>query len=492
MTVSSPTGGMSTRSILLALVSVAVLSACGNSEPPALLASAAGMSSAVPRNDALANAVPAEICDLLANQPGSRIELDATTCPSCRADSLDSAIDGNFDTVATVNFAASTADVVGAFRLRVTAPPGATFPAGLAGAFKGRALGSDGTTSLAQISTTIRTYKSGLLSETSIPSAEGPNVGTFEEQFSLQSFAPTMDFDAMEMDYQWRGNDRAAAVRVSEFCNGSKLSVSLPDPPRTPSVSPRSVGPDPDGNTQVDLLLLYSPRFVRGMGSEAAARREAMRLTELANQFFANSKIAARYRVRDLQLYSGISETLTTSNALVLLQQDPRVASHRDAVGADLVALFVSQDLGFDLCGKATPFNGGVPSEKADGVDRNTDSFAIMAMGPGQFRKGCSATVFAHELGHVLGGGHEASSSPPGSYWKPYAHASTCGTKADGTMQTTIMHQDSDAESSYFSSPSLMRDGQPCGSEGTDGTETTQADNARSIREALPFVAGYR
>lgn len=439
-----------------------------------------------------------EICDATFGASGAHITFEPIACPDCVIEDAAQGADDHFDSVAIVRFAASPAGAVGTVRVRAIASPGTVFSPGYAGVFLGQPLNAAGLRIDAQISRSVQTYLAGVLQESSLPSAEGPNIGvTQPEQFSLLGLKTTKPFDAVELTYQWRGATEPAALRISEFCSASRIAEGafIDAPPRSPRAGSVATA-DAEGLHRIGLLLLYTPRYLQSLGSVAAVSSELERVVARANTLFANSGIPARYELKAIQPYSGVSETLPTGVALNVLQTDAQVKGYRDQIGADLTALVATRDLGANLCGKAALFNGGRQSETADAVDADSDSFAIVHLGAGQFRAGCNATVFAHELGHALGGGHEATAegTPIGAYWKPYAHGWACGTRADGLKQPTVMSSAGAliADAEVFSSPLLTRGGEACGQVGTPGDEATQADNVRAISEAIPHVAAYR
>lgn len=474
----------------IALPSLLLIASCSDSALPPAATGALPSLAVVPT---------VEICDATVGAAGASLTFETTACFDCVIEAAPQAADGAFDSVALVRFAASLLGAIGTLRVRATAASGTVFPPGYAGVFLGQPLNAQGLRIGAQISRSVQTYLAGALQETSLPSAEGPNIGvTQPEQFSLLGLKATKPFDAVELTYQWRGVTEPAALRISEFCHASRVAEGafLDAPPRTPRPS-SAAAPEADGLHRIDLLLLYTPRYLHALGSVAAVEQALAATVARANTLFANSGIAARYEIKSMQAYSGVSETLPTAVALNVLQADALVQQHRDRVGGDLTVLIATRDLGANLCGKAALFNGGMQSDTANAVDAVSDSVAIVHLGAGQFREGCNATTFAHELGHLLGGGHEATAddgAAVGAYWKPYAHGWTCGTRTDGRKQATVMSSDGAliADAEVFSSPRLTRGGEPCGQVGAADDEATQADNVRAISEAIPHVAAYR
>lgn len=444
---------------------------------------------------ALADAKAQEICEGLL--PGAELSFDsALTCPGCAAHDLERAADADFDTQATFDYAASPAGAAGSFRVRATTP-GVSHGPGFAGVFISKPQTVSGADlSLLHISVIVKTYLGGVLQEAS--ASEEPYVSNSGDGtlFQLRGLAATKPYDAIEVEYTWQNAREPMRVRLGEFCAASRVFESPPEPPpRHPVPQPDAAPASADDPQQIDVLLLYTPRFARGLGGDGAARDEAQRLLALANDYFVNSDIAVRYAVAGVEPYGGVSETLPTNAALAVLLSDPAVRARRDALRADVTALLLARTLGVDGCGVATGFNGGVPSETADSVDADADGFVVAAVGPGPDQAPCPENNLAHELGHVLAAGHEISGlGAAGGYWKPYSHAWSCGTDAAGEPQVTIMNGGSDptqATATLFSSPAVSRGGEACGQEGTEGLESTQADNARAIRQAAPYVAAY-
>lgn len=459
----------------------ALMSACGESSPETAVdyRAAAGLD----RTKAV------EVCESLIAAPGSTVSMDSPlSCQDCTVTHLAAAVDGNYDSDVEVRFAGTT-EPMGGFRLRASAPPGVTFPAGYAGAFMAHDVGSAGQFS-GQVSITVRSYLHGVLQETSLPSSSG-GLGTVVHEYGLYGFDAAKPYDSIEVDYQWRGVVEPAAVRISEFCRKATNTIQAPE--RSPVDNVRPVVPAADGRVEVDLVLLYTPRFEAGFGSAAAAEDRARNLVIRANQVFENSRIPVRYRIAAVQRYTGVSETLTSHQAFVVLQNDPAVKRYRDGVGADVAVLLMAKDLGVSLCGMGSLFNGGRQSDQADSIDRDLDGYAMIAAGPGRYGPACADNVLAHELGHVLGAGHQFSPSSNAAYWKAYSHAFACGTGSDGQKQVTIMDEGAGmVEATVFSSPALSREGDSCGQTGVQGAEATQADNARAVTEAAPYVAAYR
>lgn len=248
-----------------------------------------------------------------------------------------------------------------------------------------------------------------------------------------------------------------------------------------------TVGPDESGVYEIDVLILFTPRFAKLYGDEAGAKLQSQHLLDQANHYLEVTNLPIRYRLASAELYNGMSETVHYAPALTLLAADPAIRKWRDAVHADVVALLRANAFTHEVCGLSTPFNGQTQSSSADNVDPERDAFAIVGNGPSDSAVSslsCPDWVLAHELGHLLAGGHEITTGS--TYWRPYSHGYSCGISASGPFDDIMTTNPGlGPRGDFFSSPAVIRDGQPCGIDG-------HADNARAMLEAAPYVAAYR
>lgn len=282
------------------------------------------------------------------------------------------------------------------------------------------------------------------------------------------------------------------------------VRVEMPD---APGRAPKTLTPaarNADGKYEVDLLLLYTSAVTNALGGHDEALADAIKRVDKANHYFDNSLIPVRYRLVGVEPYPTSDEP----NTPTVLPDQADVVALRDRYGADLVSVLRSESA--TACGQAMPFNGGtlaVSATDPQNVDPERDAYNVVFCLQG--------TTFAHELGHNLGAGHDytysgqtnpATGQPipvyaavvGSGYWRSYAHGWRCGRgELPGSKYCSIMHYCTTPDALYenlrgdfFSNPLLIRDGEACGSDGP--TEALQADNARSITEAAPFVAAYR
>lgn len=250
-----------------------------------------------------------------------------------------------------------------------------------------------------------------------------------------------------------------------------------------------NAGKDLAGNYLIDLLVLYTPAHETSVGAE---RAYVQSLVFGANSYMELSMVPVRFRVAKLSRYNGTNESVGFYENLDALAVDRSVRSSRDASQADVVVLL--RALGGTnpegISGLAVPFNNAEQSDPPTNVNPERDAFAIIA-------SESSRHVFAHELGHILGGGHLFAQGAA-TYWKSYAHATLCKGIDGDEAYTSLMNGvnvatgDTSSVGDFVSNPALLLNGRPCGQDGVTGTEATEANNARAMAEAAPYVAAYR
>lgn len=288
-----------------------------------------------------------------------------------------------------------------------------------------------------------------------------------------------------------------AGAGVPDLAN----DVALPDVLRQPLAVAPMAAPGADGNYVVDVLVLFTPLVeARGTGS-MPLQPYAHHLIAQANDYFTKSLMPVRYRLAGVQRTTATSEDRDYGTNRTDLASSAEVRELRNRAGADLVVLLRANDAS-NSCGLASLFNGGDQTDPPGNIDPERDAFAVVGAAPSDAGVSCIDVehTFAHELGHCLGGGHQNPAF--GAYWKPYAHGSYCGFASNGTRNNTIMMggvgfangpyaQGGDLRGDFFSNAALTVDGAPCGVYVAGLTEG-EADNARSISEAAPYVAAYR
>lgn len=277
-------------------------------------------------------------------------------------------------------------------------------------------------------------------------------------------------------------------------------SRSRGDALRTPTApgaieAPARVEAGVDGNYEVSVLVLYTPQYEQRIAPNLVDE-EAQRLIFLASAYMETSAVPVRYSLAGTAVFTDTHEDSGFYDNLAALAASKNAASLRDRYAADLVVLMRSQDGNADLCGLSSGFNNFQHSDPPTDIDTARDAFNVVGIAPdASGGSACFDDTFAHELGHSLGGGHDYVGSAGFAYWKPYSHAAPC-LDANGVRYFSMMWSlgvgPGGGRSELITNPRRSLDGVPCGIVGVEGVEASQADNARAMAEAAPYVAAYR
>ena len=250
----------------------------------------------------------------------------------------------------------------------------------------------------------------------------------------------------------------------------------------------------------VDVVVGYTDGLVQARGGDSAARTRINNLIEVTNQAYTNSGLQARLRLTHAMRVD-YADATSNSDALSKLTGyksgtgavpiDPALQLLRNAREehyGDLVVLlrsFKTPESGG--CGIAWLLGGGQTV-----IDQSDASFGYTVVADGSdFDETdsktyfCREETFAHELGHLMGQAHnieDASTAGAHAYSYGYRQSIT------GGFYTVMSYRLADAGQftiRHFANPQVNYNGAPTG-------VPDAADNARSMSQTIPIVAGFR
>jgi hypothetical protein len=239
--------------------------------------------------------------------------------------------------------------------------------------------------------------------------------------------------------------------------------------------------PAPDPSV-VDLAVFYAQElYERGRSFETldATIEEMIRFT---NDGLASSGVPLTVRVTYAGPFSERLEGIGTVSAHRMLGEQSELL--RDTLltdfGADAVILIKATDDVDNYFGFAT-----IGSEHSLS-DPLTVPRAVVCLGAAQnsglecFGRG---GIFAHELGHLFGAGHQRNSVGGSGGAFGFSFASECG-------GGTLVHSPLTAAQQIYSTPSVVVDGEPCGVSASADSNGT--DNALTIDLTRALMADLR
>lgn len=236
-----------------------------------------------------------------------------------------------------------------------------------------------------------------------------------------------------------------------------------------------------DTGAQIDVAVLYTAAARAAAGGTAAIRATAALAVDTANRAYANNNLAQRLRLvfsGELPLKEGnFSNDLIA--LLATLRADPVMGWLRNVTRADLVALLVDYGSGASICGR-----GHVLTTNSASSVQN--AFSVI-------ERSCAVSnlSFPHELGHNMGGHHDAFVIGTDPTVFPYSHG---WVDLVGKFRTIMAYNDQCAAQipsfncprlPFFSTPDQTPVGRPLGNAAT-------ADNVRTLAATASTVASFR
>ena len=233
------------------------------------------------------------------------------------------------------------------------------------------------------------------------------------------------------------------------------------------------------------LLAVYSPEFAEGFGNDPEARIE--QAIAFTNQALSDTNIDGQFRLVGTQEID-FDNSLTASTLLTQSQAGSNAFSSlpslRNRYGADMVAVLAYRS---DFSPNSDFAANGIAF-----VNGNNPNFAFSVSRLSLF---CCDSVFAHELGHNLGSGHEravVAGNPAGSCDSGFAPGGftgfSCGYAVEGDFDT-IMSRNIGTSINRFSNPQQSCNGVPCG---IAQNSNNSADNFSSFNISAFLVEQFR
>lgn len=303
-------------------------------------------------------------------------------------------------------------------------------------------------------------FENGLIGEVDVDGVTGEILIAYNQKGSFAGRLATEDGRVFSIE-----TDSGMSTRVVEVDSDSSHGCGLMQATTTSDPGLILGENDDFDGTIVDVMVAYTADAKEGAGGLDNMLNLIGGAMLSANLGFANSNAQVRLRlVHTLEV--DYEEKASYSEMLEDLSEDgdgamDSVHNYRELYGADIVSLFVEN--------RVTSVSGiayQLENLSAGNVDR---MFSVINR-----NLSLAGLVFAHEVGHNFGAGHEGEE---GFLADSSAHSFA-------TYKTVMSVAQSGTRVNYFSNPAVSFDGVPTGISGV-------SNNIRAINTAKNTVSGF-
>ncbi|WP_213601067.1 reprolysin-like metallopeptidase [Pseudoxanthomonas japonensis] len=267
----------------------------------------------------------------------------------------------------------------------------------------------------------------------------------------------------------------------------------------------------PTAANTIDVAVGYTPEFATANGGASGAATRLVYLVQVGNQAFANSDINGYLRIVNTVQ---VSYTNTNTNQTALQELTGSTGNSPVTVPASLAPLRTARDqYGADIAVLVrkfnTPENEGCGIAWLNGANQTAITSADAAWGYAVISDGydtgtdgktyyCADETLVHEAAHLMGSAHDRANSvvtrPDGTTYVqygrfPYSFGYKTAASA-GNFYTVMAYGDTgQIAHRIFSTPLKST----CGGAGNLACGVANSeDNARSLNQTIPVVAGFR
>ncbi len=271
------------------------------------------------------------------------------------------------------------------------------------------------------------------------------------------------------------------ALRAPQAIGLEGDAARSPAPVINPAISARAA----ESDDRLDIIVLYTQRALQQVGRQYIDDVVAAGETRL-NAALVNSSVpytAHVVAVEQTDLSDPPADGLITflNRGCGASEVPNNRQSLQDRYRADAF-FYITGQMDVLPRGLANVYGGYSVDEGGD------VACGSMTLSVGDQIQGLAVT-FTHEVGHILGGGHDRGDPNHGGGWKEYSHAKVCGEGSSHQPLATAMALAGIVQP-YFSSPDkVAANGDACG---VPAGDPNSADNARTLRESLPTIVNYK